>query len=458
MKTRAEQLPIEIWISIFHYFEIHDLFHAFADLNAYFESILASEHLSFYVHLEKCDQFYKQLAFFSPWSSSILNRMIYLKSSTKGRGKYLSQFLHWHGDQFLRLKSLTIEVHRQELWPNCIEFFKSHPIEYLSLACIPNEILLEGILSSPVLYQCRLYFWRTTSSFHSNLDLTSNIEILYIRLKDDCNPSLTNYLLSHMPKLKRLEMVGDHVQHYFNPDLCRTSSQLEKVKLLWLRRNMNLDYFERLLSQTPNMKSISIAIYCHRLNESFFENLIHHWWPSLDRIPLIKLRIKCHGLARTNLNNEHKIFDNYCREILGRINTRTDVCLDMKWIEENSQTHTIQMIIRKFWLNELFFSIAFDKWYRLIHLITREYFFLLSHRSKCVFVSFDSVIQSMSLLSNSINTDDRIFVNSSPFDHKHLSRKISMKTRSNDTIILRLNFSPWLLMNRCLSFHVNLVS
>ena len=351
MKTRAEQLPIEIWISIFHYLEIHDLFNAFDHLNQYFNSILASDHLSFYVHLEKCDQFYKQLAFFSPWSNSILNRIIFLKSSTKGRGKYLSQFLHWHGEQFHRLKSLTIEVHKQELWPNCIEFVKSHSIEYLSLACIPNEILLEGILSSPGLYQCRLYFWQSTNSINTYCDINSNIEILYIRLKDDSNPSITNFLLSHMPKLKRLEMVGDHVQHYLNPDVCQSSfsfSQLEKLKLLWLRRDMSLDYFERLFSTTPKLKYLSLAIYCHRLNESFFEHLLHHWWPSFDRIPFIKLRIKCHGLARSNLNNEHTIFDNYCREILGRINTRTDVCLDIKWIEENSKTHTIQIIIRKF--------------------------------------------------------------------------------------------------------------
>lgn len=351
MKTRAEQLPIEIWISIFHYLEIHDLFQAFNNLNSYFNCILASNHLSYYVHLEKCDQFYKQLAFFSPWSNAILNRIVYLKSSTKGRGKYISQFVHWHGDQLHRLKSLTIEVHKQELWPSCIEFFKTHSIEYLSLACIPNQILLEGILSSPTLCKCRLYFWRSVTSINEHLNVQSNIEILYIKLKDDSNQLITNYLLSHMPKLKRLEIVGDHVHHYLNPNSNKSLyilSKLEKLKLIWLRRSMGLDYFERLLSITPTMKYIHIGIYCYRLNESLFENLIHHWWPSLDRIPYIKLNIKCHGLARTINNNEHSIFDNYCRQILERINTRTDVCLDIQWIEENSKTHTIQITIEKF--------------------------------------------------------------------------------------------------------------
>ena len=133
MKTCAEQLPIEIWISIFQHFEIHDLLYAFNNLNRYFNEILSSDHLLLHVQLEKCEQFYRQLAFLSPWPSSILNRIVYLKSSTQGHGKYLSQFLYWHGSQLLRLKSLTIEVNRQELRPNSIEYLSCHPIEYLRL-------------------------------------------------------------------------------------------------------------------------------------------------------------------------------------------------------------------------------------------------------------------------------------------------------------------------------------
>jgi hypothetical protein len=351
MKTCAEQLPIEIWILIFSYLEIHDLFQSFNNLNTYFNCILSSNHLSFNVHLEKCEQFYKQLTFISPWSISILNRIIYLKSSTKGRGKYISQFLHWHGDKFLRLKSLTIEVRKQELWSSCIEFIKSYPIEYLSLACIPNQILLEAIITSPVLCKCRLYFWRSTISIKDNLDINSCIEILYIKLKDDSNYLITNFLLSHMNKLKRLEIVGDHVHQYLNPNINKSFfilSKLEKLKLIWLRRSMDLDYFERLLTILPNIKTIYIGIYCHRLDESLFENLIYHWWPSLDKILFIKIIIKCHGLAKLINNNEHILFDNYCRQILNRINNRTNVCSDINWIEENSKTHTIKITIQKF--------------------------------------------------------------------------------------------------------------
>jgi hypothetical protein len=111
---------------------------------------------------------------------------------------------------------------------------------------------------------------------------------------------------------------------------------------------MDLDYFERLLTILPNIKTIYIGIYCHRLDESLFENLIYHWWPSLDKILFIKIIIKCHGLAKLINNNEHILFDNYCRQILNRINNRTNVCSDINWIEENSKTHTIKITIQKF--------------------------------------------------------------------------------------------------------------
>ena len=130
------------------------------------------------------------------------------------------------------------------------------------MACIPNQTLLEAILSSPVLSKCRLYFWRSTTGINDSLNInSSSIEILYIKLKDDSNYLITNYLLFHMKKLKRLEIVGDHVHQYLNPNLNKSFfilSKLEKLKLIWLRHRMDLDYFERLLLIIPNIKSIYI--------------------------------------------------------------------------------------------------------------------------------------------------------------------------------------------------------
>ncbi|CAF0793270.1 unnamed protein product [Rotaria sordida] len=159
MKTYAEHLPIELWILIFRYIEIHDLFRAFTNLNNYFNRILASNHLLFYIQLRKDDIFYKEQTIFPSWSTTILNRIISLKLSTKKHRKYIFQFLNLHGKELIRLKSLTIEIYEREICPSCIDFLKYHSIEYLSLKCIPNQVLIEAILSSPKLCKCRLYFW-----------------------------------------------------------------------------------------------------------------------------------------------------------------------------------------------------------------------------------------------------------------------------------------------------------
>ncbi|CAF1038062.1 unnamed protein product [Rotaria sordida] len=225
-------------------------------------------------------------------------------------------------EQLIRLKSLTIEIYEREIWSSCIDFLKYHPIEYLSLRCIPNQVLIEAILSSPKLCKCRLYFWRSISNITECLNINSNIEILYVKFKDNSNQLIMNILLSHIPKLKRLEIENDHVNYYL--DSFFTFSKLRKIKLFWLRRSMRSDYFERLLAITPIIKYIYL---------------------DLVKFPFIKIFIRCRELARTNNNNEKIMFDKYCRQILSIMNTQTNTYFKVKWIEEDSKMHRIQMII-----------------------------------------------------------------------------------------------------------------
>ena len=343
MERRAEHLPTEIWISIFHYFELHELFRAFNNLNSYFSGILTSNYLSFYLQLQKRDQF-------SSWSSVTLNRIISLKSSRGGEGKCLSQFLSWHGSKLVRLRSLTIEVHAREILSDCIEFLKCHSIVYLSLACIPNESLVEGILYSPRLSKCRLYFWRSTNNINLSLNINSDMKILQIRLKDNSNPSLINSLLSRLPKLKTLQIVGDHVQQDLSIFLEKSSMifpRLQRMKLIWLRLHLTSDYFDRLLIRIPSVKYLYIGIYSSRLTSHFLENLIDHWWPSLVRIPFVKMIIRCRELSRSIENNDLILLNNYSRQISEALNTSTNVGLNIKWIEENAKVHSIKITIEK---------------------------------------------------------------------------------------------------------------
>jgi len=55
MNTCVEQLSIEIWIMIFQYLPAHGTFQVFPNLNYYFNQILASDHLLFYIRLKQTD-------------------------------------------------------------------------------------------------------------------------------------------------------------------------------------------------------------------------------------------------------------------------------------------------------------------------------------------------------------------------------------------------------------------
>ena len=57
MKARVEQLPVEICLSIFAYFEVHELIQSFSNLNHYFNCLIASEHLPLYLRLQDSDEY-----------------------------------------------------------------------------------------------------------------------------------------------------------------------------------------------------------------------------------------------------------------------------------------------------------------------------------------------------------------------------------------------------------------
>jgi hypothetical protein len=78
MSSRVEQLPLELWISIFSYLEAHDLFEAFTNLNSYFDYLLASNHLQFNIIFRKTDSKLFRRHNILNTDDSILNRTISL--------------------------------------------------------------------------------------------------------------------------------------------------------------------------------------------------------------------------------------------------------------------------------------------------------------------------------------------------------------------------------------------
>ena len=108
MVTRVENLPPELWISIFSYLEVPDLFKAFNNLNTYFDHLLASNHLSFHVRLTKKDNNHRLLSTTPFGSKTILNRIMYLHWTGVYRSRYFPQYLNKNATEFTRLRSVVI--------------------------------------------------------------------------------------------------------------------------------------------------------------------------------------------------------------------------------------------------------------------------------------------------------------------------------------------------------------
>jgi hypothetical protein len=352
MVTHPEDLSNELWIEVFDYLPIHDIFQGFSNLNKYFDDILASKYLSFKVELkaEGNDNDAHLPTFYL--SDAICSRIICLKSSINFSYDYFPEFFQNHGTKFTRLESLLIKANTKEIPSICLALQQLNTLRYLSLSCIPNQNLLENILASRSLRKCRLDFWRVTTPINHYLGIDSGIEILYIKLKDDTNHSILNLLLSHMPKLKKLEIVeenfiNDNSHPLFNQQLF-TFSNLEILKIKWGYYDIQLNSFQYLFTVMPNLKYLYFTMFYYTLDRILNNNLINCLWLIFKKMKPIKITILCRRLMNTTENNVQTIFNNYCQQLLQTINSRSNTPLQVKWFEKNQKIHKIEMNFKEF--------------------------------------------------------------------------------------------------------------
>jgi hypothetical protein len=347
MAMHAEKLPSELWIEVFDYLSVHDIFQSFSNLNKYFDDILASKYLSFKVELKSEEN---DTAEHLPTLYSydvILNRIICLKLSINFSYDYFPEFFQNHGTKLTRLESLLIKANTQEIPSICLALQQLDTLRYLSLSCVPNQNLIENILASRSLRQCRLHFWRLTTSINNHLNTNSDIEILYIKLNDDTNHSIINLILSHVPKLKKLKIVEENFINNSSHPLLNQQlfelSNLEILKLRWGYHSIQSNCFQYLFKIMPNLKYLYLNMSYYTLDQILNDNLINCLWLILEKMKSIRIFIICRRLINTNENNLQKIFDNYCQKIL-----QIKLPLEIKWFEENFKTHKIEINFKKF--------------------------------------------------------------------------------------------------------------
>jgi len=336
MITHAEQFPIEIWLTIFRYLETHDLFQAFQNLNSSFNQILSSNHLSFYLQLREIDNNHFQNPLNPKWSDLVLNRIICLRSSSQDEYDYFPQFLYWHAKKLIRLQRLFIRIFARNIPYTCIALKEFNRLEYLSMKCIPNQILLEAILALPNLRICHLLLREIMVDVDYRSKRISNIKQLSIVFYYNINHSIINLFLMRLPKLKRLEISGSYSKSDKVSLFAEKLFSFPELRILRLKLEngyFTSDCFKYLNNIMPFLKHFYFNYYNHYLHDAFLNYFITYWWSIIEHIEQINIYIKGHITMDTNYENVETILKKNRESLLGK-NKESEGRVKVKWNEQ----------------------------------------------------------------------------------------------------------------------------
>ena len=347
MKTRLEQLPIELWMEIFSHLEAHALLRAFTHLNHYFDQLLASAHLVFHARLGKSTRNPLEYALQPYWSGEILRRIVSLRSSLQHKASHLPEFLRWHCAKLVQLKSLTIKVRGREIPHLCSALQQLPTLTFLTVEGVPNQTLLDGILAAPTLRACRFQFSSPITPITSDSDYISHVETLDITLQDDSNGSITTLLLSHMPKLQRIQInntdvyVKNREWIFFQPTFILP--QLRAMKMHCSANYSSPMIFQSLHQNLPAIRRLDLTIKFDWIDEDLFNALVYHWWPVLSDIEYVRLSIRCQKYLMTPANHMQASFDEF-KALLLAMNQQYGGSVKAEWNESSSFTFRVIQI------------------------------------------------------------------------------------------------------------------
>lgn len=337
MKTCIEQLPIELWLSIFSYIEIHDLFRAFSDLNRSFDQLLAFHQLSLYV------QFDSTVREKFSWQQSILNRLSRIESCLEKESLELFEFIGSYSKQLIQLKSLVIQTFLQNTASICNALEQLHSLEYIELTCVPTQQLLETLLTLSNLHICRLKLWPPRSNITERLYRSSNVEVLHIKLLGDTNHSILYFLLLNMPKLKYLEFEEKNSMALFRQNLCNFE-HLRVLKFIWSSSQYKPGYLENYHKIFSRLRSLYLDVYYFQLDELLNNKLIDFLSTLVTKIKGIKIFIICKLLITIIDNDIQTKFDRCCQRLTMILNNQSNVICQIQWTEVKACKHIIHII------------------------------------------------------------------------------------------------------------------
>jgi len=345
MKTQAEHLSNEVWLSIFSYLEAHDLFYGFVSLNYRFNKLLTSAYLKFYIELKQQNDYDNQYDATTRWLDRILKRIVYLQLTVQHGYEDISKYLHTNAHKLIQLQSLTITINKGQTYIICQILQNVPSFKYLSIICKKTSILISIILSLPSIRVLRLTFKKSIWCNVYPLKVNNNIEAFYINFQDLSDYSLANLLLDKMPNLKRFELSGDKY-NYFNREKLFIQPVFNLPKLRTIKLvggaeyflSISLNHFQTIM---PSLQRLHVDINCLMLDEKLFDHLFYCWWPILVKLENIYIIVK--GYISHYFSTEA---DNYWQILLEK-NKESNNCFEIEWKYFRGILSLIKLIIIK---------------------------------------------------------------------------------------------------------------
>lgn len=286
MPSKLEQIPSEIFLTIFRYIEAHELINAFANLNSYFDSLLTSSHLRVHAIIDPNDITLPPTTNNSLWHIIKPQNLCSMKMKDK-KQNILVEFVLCHANDLIHLTSLTLVMegcHVEgiiRILPLLVD------LKHLVIKQRPRNTeknsknsFLTTILKMKSLRTCTMNEWFTEQA---ERNFTCSNTIRKLRMKSTVSVSLILFILPYMPNLHVFQIDTLH-WHDFLP-FPQEKIVHHRLAILEIGRVRN-DYwkFERLIHAVSNLRHLCIsnwALYESGgndifLNPSLFKQLVEY--------------------------------------------------------------------------------------------------------------------------------------------------------------------------------------
>lgn len=298
---QAEQLPSEIWLHIFTFFEGHDLVRTFSCLNSFFDALLHSPHSQLYIQIKQneSNERLPQLT----WSHIDLQN-IYSLSVGRRKANCLIQFLRWNAPYLTRLRSLSVYLRKANFYNN-VQFliFAIGQIPSLNRIRIKYASKINHVADNFNLLMSYIFSERFIAP--KCLFVSDMSDYNMITSEWSINPSLKYLGLGDMPLNNVYSILSFTPQLYFLKATIDASPIIlnENVVLTHLKKaNLyvgaaNFSQLENFKKAAPNLKALRLRGRFNYKDEKIFEETL--WHGLLKNIQYFYVDLKAHAYSES---------------------------------------------------------------------------------------------------------------------------------------------------------------